>query len=242
MNNKEHLSVISMIHINRWDKNYLCEFINNNIPRNKWNYSSNESIIAKIYLSRIMTKLCIKRNNFNLPRELWDIICTFISNEIYFYLERVITITKELNLNENSVDTRVFNIKKYFKIHESDCLVDPKEILNFIDNGSLITHQNFRGVIMSHSYTFLIVINVDRKRKIIEFFENDGFFGPWNIEEDVLKYFGKINISFYEKTFICILNFHEFVLRCKYVLKISKETKNDIEHIISNLKFETRSI
>lgn len=105
---------LSTIHCNRWNQKYLCEVMQHFFYKNdnNWGYHSTEYIIAKIYLSIIITKLCIKRNNFGLPRELWDIICSFINNEIYFYLGREIIIFEYLNLKINlySLNKQTINL------------------------------------------------------------------------------------------------------------------------------------
>lgn len=71
------------IHKNRENMSYLCKFINDNNNCSKWSYESKECTLAKNYLSCIITKKCIKINNFGLPRELWDIICTLLMKFIF---------------------------------------------------------------------------------------------------------------------------------------------------------------
>jgi len=70
------LDTWSLFHKHKYDINYLISLA-------KYNSNSNIFVIAMKYQINLITiKLCIKRDNLGIPKELWDIICGYIKKNI----------------------------------------------------------------------------------------------------------------------------------------------------------------
>lgn len=232
----DNIETISKIHANCWNKQFLCEYIDKYIVDSKWGNTS-AYIIAKIYLSCIVTKLCIKKNNFNIPKELWEIICGFIVDEIKFYEGRMIKDYASMRFGKNNYDCPVIDLKKYFMQGTQFWKVNPEKILNFIDRGSVIIKYYFDDGYDCY-YDFLIVINIDIERKIIEFMEDFEGRHSLQINENNVEDLSEMDLYFFS-SITKVLNYHEFIFTADYVLILNEKNKKKIGKILSNLKFES---
>lgn len=161
----------------------------------------------------------------------------YFTDEIHFYMNRVNIVTRKIILKEPFF-VSTLNLGTYFMQDAKDSLIDPEEILKFIDKGSILMycyiHTNYVEI-----YKFLIVLNIDKQRKIIEFFESGDSFMSEFKENDIVKNLGGMKFSFYQNSHTRIVNYHNFVLKGMHVFQLTQETILAIDNFISNLELES---
>jgi len=88
---------------NKWNSDYLETFID---------LYSERLLIVKYQLSLLTLKLCINRDNLCIPKELWNIICEYIENEVR-YTKQSVKFGYHCDLENKSKHMRGHKIPKY---------------------------------------------------------------------------------------------------------------------------------
>lgn len=202
---------------------------------NEWKYYSHLYYISEILQKTRLVRSLICKNDFGLPRELWEmILCDYIERDICLFLPIFIKNCDQIVLKLHN--TLCFNIKKYF-VKNYECIVDPINIMKFINIGDIVIADCYKECFFS------VVVDVNVEYKIItliESFNTNFFLNVFDISDNFVKIdcIKNVVLEFEIFSFTRILNFHEFLFmianKFNYKTYVLSSKFNYNTHVLSS--------
>ena len=199
---------------------YHCDKNKTNCNK-KWNYHDNCCCVSEILLTTCFIRRLVQKNNLGLPREIWELICNFIENNIQFYIPNYFNFGNNIEIYLNK--EKCFKLKEIFMKNEeysSNCKIDPINVLKFINLGDIIIYGCNRL-----GFFFSIILDIDVKNKLITLIDDTNMNErSLRIENSKKKIYRKISsyryylppyniiIDLSEATITKIMNLHDFVI------------------------------